>query len=654
MNSSHSNRRRKSSNNGPYYYGKNRSRKRRRKDPLPLILGAAVIAVLLIIVLFVLKRSSSDRNDHQSTEASTEETLPTGIIRHNAEIDLGAILPADAAEDDKILNIKGMTPQEIKDEIASRYKWTMCVVNGKADVGSTVKQTVDANATTEAATMGDADNPDGINKPAAETESDEISVQEKVEVPDLVAAALPAFLEQIQTADDKISAETSEAETPSEAETKKKSLFSKKETESETDIEADSEPVETYVFAFEDTDAVIEDVVKKASSMWYVEPHGGSIGSYDKSSDKFVMEGAKSGYKVDEDKLASDIRSAIDNKDFTKAINVPGEVLSAESKITVGDYRILASYTTNTTSNPVRNKNIELACNALNGTIVRPGEEFSFNNTVGQRTEAKGYGAAAAYNNGEVVQEVGGGVCQVSTTLYNAVLKAGLKITARQSHTFKPTYVTPGQDATVSWGGPDFRFANIPAISEYSNSESYAIGIRASYYKQTVTVSIYGRPVLKDGYSYSLSSEQIKELDLVRELIQPGGDKTPTKGSKGSVWETKLIIKKGDQVVSDKVDHKAYYAGHKEYYYDETTAPDQSESASESESSGSASESTSADGPGGHTGQNGSGIIGPGETVADTTASGEFQGPPAGGGSSSEPGAPGNGISEDPGQPTNN
>ena len=177
------------------------------------------------------------------------------------------------------------------------------------------------------------------------------------------------------------------------------------------------------------------------------------------------------------------------------------------------------------------------------------------------------------------MQEVGGGVCQVSTTLYNAVLKAGLKITMRQSHTFQPTYVTPGQDATISWGGPDFRFANVPAIAEYSNSSSYAIGIRASYYDQTVTVSIYGRPVLKDGYTYSLSSKKLRDIDIVRELIQPGSDKTPTKGTMGSVWETRLVIKKDGETVSDKVDHNAYYAGHKEYYLEEsptesTTVPE--------------------------------------------------------------------------------
>lgn len=73
-------------------------------------------------------------------------------------------------------------------------------------------------------------------------------------------------------------------------------------------------------------------------------------------------------------------------------------------------------------------------------------KNFRLITVLGERTEAKGYQAAAAYNNGEVVQEIGGGVCQVSSTMYNAVVKAGLKTTMRRSHTFEPSYVTPGTD----------------------------------------------------------------------------------------------------------------------------------------------------------------------------------------------------------------
>ena len=577
MNSSRGNKNRGISYSSVSRTTNNRSRRRKRKDPLPFIIGGAVI-LLAIVIFLVIK--FSDRGGGSAVLDPTEqtETLSDDIITMNAAIDLSEILPD--SETDKLININGMTPEEISSAITDKYDWSLKITHGSAEVGSTVKQTVDANATTEAATMGDADNPDGMNNDdkAEETVSDEISVTDSIDVPDYIAEAIPAFLEGI-VADDLAEKEAAALETESETEeTKKRSIFGgNKEESSET--EESTEAPEVYKFTLGDLSGKIAEIAEYADNMWYVEPHGGSIGSYDAASDTFLMENSRPGYKVNREELIDLITSAIASRDYEGSIEVPGETLSAESNITVGEYKTLASYTTETTSNSVRNKNIRLACEALNGTIVRPGEEFSFNNAVGQRTEEKGYGAAAAYNNGEVVQEVGGGVCQVSTTLYNAVLKAGLKITMRQSHTFQPTYVTPGQDATISWGGPDFRFANVPAIAEYSNSSSYAIGIRASYYDQTVTVSIYGRPVLKDGYTYSLSSKKLRDIDIVRELIQPGSDKTPTKGTMGSVWETRLVIKKDGETVSDKVDHNAYYAGHKEYYLEEsptesTTVPE--------------------------------------------------------------------------------
>ena len=154
-----------------------------------------------------------------------------------------------------------------------------------------------------------------------------------------------------------------------------------------------------------------------------------------------------------------------------------------------------------------RNENIRLACAAINGTILQPGEEFSFNKMTGNRTTEKGYKPAGAYSNGVVVQEPGGGVCQVSSTLYNAVVFAGLKTTERHAHTYEPSYVTPGEDAMVSYdgyAGPDLRFVN--------NSKT-AVGIKAAYSNQTLTVSIYGNPILEDGVTVSMHSEKIKELD---------------------------------------------------------------------------------------------------------------------------------------------
>ena len=195
----------------------------------------------------------------------------------------------------------------------------------------------------------------------------------------------------------------------------------------------------------------------KAAAKWDKAAKNGSISSYDKSADKFLFSGAEQGQALDQEKLAGDIVAALKKKDFDAELTASMNVVEPEfSEETAKEkYKTISSFTTKTTSNSKRNTNVKLSAEAINGTILQPGEEFSFNETVGQRTEAKGYKGAAAYNNGEVVEEIGGGVCQTSSTLYNAVLKAGLKTTKRQSHTYEPSYVTPGTDATVSWNGPD-------------------------------------------------------------------------------------------------------------------------------------------------------------------------------------------------------
>lgn len=120
----------------------------------------------------------------------------------------------------------------------------------------------------------------------------------------------------------------------------------------------------------------------------------------------------------------------------------------------------LASYETKHTDDANRNTNLKLACQAINGKILNPGDTFSFNDALGKRTEAAGYKAAGAYFNGETVSEVGGGICQVSSTLYYCVLMADLDVTARHAHSYPVSYVPMGMDATVSWGGPEFKFRN--------------------------------------------------------------------------------------------------------------------------------------------------------------------------------------------------
>ena len=107
-----------------------------------------------------------------------------------------------------------------------------------------------------------------------------------------------------------------------------------------------------------------------------------------------------------------------------------------------------------------RISNVKKACALLDGLVLIPGQTFSFNDTLGERTAANGWKPATAYANGEVRQEYGGGICQVSSTLYNAVLYANLEIVERACHQFQVGYLPWGMDATVSWGWPDFKFRN--------------------------------------------------------------------------------------------------------------------------------------------------------------------------------------------------
>lgn len=322
-----------------------------------------------------------------------------------------------------------------------------------------------------------------------------------------------------------------------------------------------SEPKNIYTLDASGLDTAVDQEIESMKARWNKAAKNGSISSYDASSDSFTFAGEQTGIAINEEQLKSDIQSALSARQFDKVITVSASEVQPEYSTAAAKqkYKTIGTYTTNTTSNSKRNTNIRLAAEALNGTIVGPGQEVSFNDTVGQRTEAKGYQGAAAYNNGEVVQEIGGGVCQVSTTLYNAALKAGMKISMRRSHTFEPSYVTPGMDATVSWGGPDFRFIN---------TSSSAIGIKASYSNQTVTVSIYGVPVLEDGVTYSLEATKTETFDLPEpqyeedQTLQPDQEVVKSKGTQGSRWQVKLVVKKDGQVISSEVDHTATYKGH--------------------------------------------------------------------------------------------
>ena len=208
-------------------------------------------------------------------------------------------------------------------------------------------------------------------------------------------------------------------------------------------------------------------------------------------------------------------------------------------------------------SNANRSTNISLAASKIDGIVLMPGETFSYNQTVGQRTASAGFKSAPAYLNGEVVQEIGGGICQVSSTLYNAVLYANLEITERQNHTFKPTYVEPGLDATVSWGGPDFKF---------TNNRDYPIKIVTSTSGKIIHTYIYGLKRSTD-YKVTLDAQYLstvspKTVYRYTSKLSHGVKRTISNGSNGCRTATYKILYdlNGNFVSKEKISSDVYSA----------------------------------------------------------------------------------------------
>lgn len=152
---------------------------------------------------------------------------------------------------------------------------------------------------------------------------------------------------------------------------------------------------------------------------------------------------------------------------------------------------VLAQVDTDHVYNPNRTTNLTLAANAINGYIIRPGEVFSFNNIVGERTPEKGYKSAAIYVGEATVDGTGGGICQVASTIYYAALLADLEIVERTEHMYLVDYVPPGMDATIYWGSLDFKFRN--------NTE-YPIRVNASVSGGQVHVTLVGTNTHPDYY----------------------------------------------------------------------------------------------------------------------------------------------------------
>jgi vancomycin resistance protein YoaR len=200
--------------------------------------------------------------------------------------------------------------------------------------------------------------------------------------------------------------------------------------------------------------------------------------------------------------LQGDPNRLQDGEEVTLVVEETSAKITADKLGKIGT--LLGTFATDYGGSPAgRKNNVRIAAKHINGTLMAPGDVFSYNDTVGERSAENGFEIAHQYLNGKVVDAVGGGVCQPSSTLYNAVLLSGLKIVERHNHSMTVKYVAPGRDATVSYGGPDFRFQN--------NTEGLIfIGARAD--GETLRFRLFGeKPLDKKVTDISLSGRKYRD-----------------------------------------------------------------------------------------------------------------------------------------------
>ena len=192
-----------------------------------------------------------------------------------------------------------------------------------------------------------------------------------------------------------------------------------------------------------------------------------------------------------------------------------------------------------------RTTNLKLACQKLNNQVVLAGETFSYNKTLGERTIAAGYKNAKVYENGQVVDGIGGGICQISSTLYNAIVDANLETVERRNHQFVTSYIAAGKDATVVYGMTDFKF---------KNTRTYPIKIIATAQNGIATISIYGNKEAVE-YDVTLEVKQISTIPKTTQYVEDaslpvGTEKVKQSGANGVKTETYLVKSLNGKVVS--------------------------------------------------------------------------------------------------------
>lgn len=283
--------------------------------------------------------------------------------------------------------------------------------------------------------------------------------------------------------------------------------------------------------------------------------------SLKKADGEFQVVEGQTGYLLDVETSIDLVYDYLTGEWDHQACSIPLDITvdeprgSAEELAVVKD--VLGTFTTSyTTSGTERSANVENGSNLINGITLYPGEEFSTYEAVAPFTEANGYYMAGSYVNGKVVDSLGGGICQVSTTLYNAVLNSELEITERHNHSMIVAYVDPSADAAIAESsGKDFRFVN---------NTDYPIYVESSVKNKKITVSIYGKETRSENRQVSYESEVLEVINPPADTIYPDANQgigyikveSAHIGYKARLW--KVVTENGVEVSREQINSSSY------------------------------------------------------------------------------------------------
>lgn len=274
---------------------------------------------------------------------------------------------------------------------------------------------------------------------------------------------------------------------------------------------------------------------------------------YDAETDTITPEQLGANFDVSAAQKKLDVAEPGETVEIDADIQYPTVTAAELEKVLFRD--VLGECKTHVSGTAARISNVKLSAASINGYVMNTGDVFSYNGVVGQRTAANGYQAAPAYVQGETVDEIGGGICQTSSTLYLACLRGNLEITERYAHRYVPAYIPWGMDATVSWGGPDYKF---------TNDTDYPIKIVTEYSNNYLTVKVLGTNI--DGSYAKVTNEVLSQTDWetvyeVDETLAPGTPETvkttPYTGYKVRTYHT--IYDKDGKVIDSHFEADSNY-----------------------------------------------------------------------------------------------